>query len=147
MVLLGACVVFVMIGVALACLARWAVKTNRRLESSESNGAKLAAELHDLQNSSWSAGDRIGQIESIMRPDAGEIAPRVAVLERKQSVDTDTLVIQMKIFRRELDMFDERLIYMANAPAFAQHAPAPVAINAPQARDSATTIVFHSKTK
>lgn len=162
MVLLGACITFLVIGIVLGWAALWAVKLrpmDRRLADAEakekeldatvqalqSKGAELAGTVQVLQELAWSVVDRVGHVESIMRPESGEASPRLAILERKQSIDTETLVAHMKVFRRELNMFDERLIYMASHPAF--DAPNQRPANGFKGRDSVTAVIQQSNSK
>jgi hypothetical protein len=63
------------------------------------------------------AGDllvmRVARLEAFMRPDTGELAPRLAQLEKQQAVDSRAFAEQARIHHRRIGELDERLQYMA----------------------------------
>ena len=56
---------------------------------------------------------RVERLELFMRPQTGELAPRLAQLEQQQAVDSRAFAAQARIHHRRIGELDERMQYMA----------------------------------
>ena len=129
MVLFGACVMFLLIGVALGAVALWAVKLRpmeaevkeaRQDAKDAKQDVQTLRELFEAAPIVPALALRVDRLDTFMRPDNGDIAPRVAQLEKQVATDARTFRWQFEVHRKRCNHLDERLIEMAKTAVFVE---------------------------
>ena len=89
---------------------------DERITQLETGAAKLKEELAKVGGELAIDGPlpvRVARLEAFMRPDNGELAPRLAQLEQQQAVDSSALAEQARAHHKYLRDLDERMQHMA----------------------------------
>ncbi|MBK9263069.1 MAG: hypothetical protein IPM54_25105 [Polyangiaceae bacterium] len=131
-ILIG-CLIWVSLMLAFALIALWVVKVrpmDARLSAAEQHARELKARLDEQLAIDGVIPVRVGRLEAFMRPESGELAPRLAQLEQQQAVDSRCFAEQHRRHAREVKDLDVRLQVMAREmvtrSSLEQTMPAPV---------------------